>query len=174
MANDDVFKYLRRSDLFKNCSDQEILEIKPHVERIEIAAGGVVFTKGDLAEALYVIERGAIEIRIGEGKPRDVIARLEENAVLGEVGILTDQVRSAWAIGVVPSVLLKISRSTLERMLSENRLVAYKLMVQLAKILSVRLRQMDAAIVKLMHKENRPHEHEINQLRAKLQADWPF
>jgi hypothetical protein len=68
--------------------------------------------------------------------------------------------------------LLKMTRAALERLISDGKLVAYKLVYQIAKILSFRLRQMDQAIVKMMNRTNPPHE--INQLRAKLQADWPF
>ena len=168
----DIFAYLKRSELCKGCSDQEIMELKTNVELIEIPEGHTLFQEGDLADALYVICSGNIEIRVPHDAHVEVIAKLSENAVLGEVGILTDQIRSASAVAVTPVTLLKMTRAALERLLSDGKLVAYKLVYQIAKILSFRLRQMDQAIVKMMNRTSPAHE--INQLRAKLQADWPF
>jgi CRP-like cAMP-binding protein len=168
----DIFAYLKRSELCKGCSDQEIMELKTNVELIELPEGHTLFQKGDFADALYVICSGNIEIRVPHDAQVEVIAKLAENAILGEVGILTDQVRSASAIAVTPVTLLKMTRAALERLLSDGKLVAYKLVYQIAKILSFRLRQMDQAIAKMMNRTSPPHE--INQLRAKLQADWPF
>ncbi len=169
----DVFAFLKRSDLCKGFSDQEILELKQSFEFLEVSPGHILFEKGDLADALYIICKGDVEIRISENGHEEAIAKLSENAVLGEMGVLTDQVRCATAVAVHSVIVLKIMRSTLERLLSGGKLVAFKLVYQIAKILSVRLRQMDQAMVKLMNHREKP-SHEINQLRAKLQSDWPF
>lgn len=169
----DIFGFLKRSDLCKGFSDQEILELKQSFELLEIPSGNILFKKGDLADALYIICQGNVEIRIPENGHEEMIATLSENTILGEMGILTDQVRSATAVAVQSAIVLKMMRSTLERLLAEGKLIAFKLVYQIAKILSVRLRQMDQAMVKLMNHREKP-AHEINQLRVKLQSDWPF
>ncbi|MBI1870464.1 MAG: cyclic nucleotide-binding domain-containing protein [Chlamydiae bacterium] len=168
----DVFSFLKRSDLCRGFSDHEISELKGCAQLLEVSQGHVLFKKGDLADALYLIGQGAIEIRLPAGAHEETIARLGENAVLGEVGILTDQIRSATAVAVLKTTLLKMNRGALERFLSEGRLGAFKLMYQIAKILSFRLRQMDEAFANMLGQTQRPHE--LNQLRARLQADWPF
>ena len=168
----DIFAYLRKSDICKGCSDQEILDLHSYIEVLEMQGKEILFKKGDFADAFYIIAKGTVEIRLLHGSHEEVIAQLTENSVLGEVGILTDQMRSATAVVTQPSVLLKISRSIFERLLAEGKPVAYKLVYQIAKILSYRLRQMDEAMMKLTNHSG--PSHEINQLRAKLQADWPF
>ncbi|MBI1884408.1 MAG: cyclic nucleotide-binding domain-containing protein [Chlamydiae bacterium] len=168
----DVFTYLKRSDLCKGFSDPEILELKGYVEMMKVSQGHVLFKKGDWSDALYIICKGGVEICMVEEGREEKITQLEENAVLGEVGLLTDQVRSTTARALRDSTLLKITRAVFERLLAEGRLVAFKLVYQIAKILSFRLRQMDQAMVKMMNHSHPPHE--INQLRARLQEEWPF
>jgi CRP-like cAMP-binding protein len=169
---EDIFAFLKKSDLCKGCSDQEILDLKSYMEVLELGGKEILFKKGDFADAFYLIAKGAVEIRLSQASHEEVIATLGENTVLGEVGILTDQMRSATAAVTKPAVLLKLSRSTFEKLLSEGKPVAYKLVYQIAKILSYRLRQMDEAMMKLTNHSG--PSHEMNQLRAKLQADWPF
>lgn len=168
----DIFAYLKRSDLCKGWSDQEILELQASMELLNVGAGSILFRKGDLADALYIVCKGAIEIRIPKDDHEETLATLGQNAVLGEVGILTDQVRSATATAVVPTTLLKMSRGIFERLLAEGKFFAFKLVYQIAKILSFRLRQMDQAMVKIVGGVH--HSHEMEQLRAKLQSEWPF
>jgi len=169
---EDILACLKKSDLCKGCSDQEILDLKSYMEVLDLQGKEILFKKGDFADSFYLIAKGAVEIRLSHGNHEEVIATLMENSVLGEVGILTDQMRSATAVVTKPSILLKLSRNTFEKLLSEGKPVSYKLVYQIAKILSYRLRQMDEAMMKLT-KHSGP-SHEINQLRAKLQADWPF
>lgn len=174
--NLDIFAFLKRSDLCKGFSDQEILELKESFQLLEFSQGQILFRKGDLSDAFYIIGKGSVEIRIPDRGHEEVIATLTDNAILGEVGLLTDQVRSATAVTVRATSLLKMMRGTFERLLSEGKLVTFKFVYQIAKILSFRLRQMDQAMVKLMNDQRPGHEinHEMNQLRARLQVDWPF
>lgn len=169
MMSLDIFAYLKRSDLCKGFSDQELIELKSYMEILNLPKGHVLFSKGDLADALYIIAGGSVDVRIEKDY---TIASLSENAVLGEVGILTDCMRSATVVTTAAAIFLKINRGILERLLAEERLVAYKLVYQIAKILSFRLRRMDQAMISLKDDLKRPHE--LEQLRARLQADWPF
>ena len=167
----EIFSYLKRSNICRTLADSEIKEIESFFEKQEVPEGQVIFQKGDIADALYVIGKGVVEIRLLQGSSEEMILQLSDCDVLGEVGLLTDHIRQGTAVSLTPLTLLKLPRMTFEKLLSDNRWPIYKLVYQVAKILSWRLRKMDDAMGRLIEDKNKT---DLNQLRAKLQTEWPF
>lgn len=60
-------------------------------------AGEVIFKEGDPPGALYMIEKGVVEISKGEGDAQIALAERKENEVFGEMALVDHQPRSATA-----------------------------------------------------------------------------
>jgi CRP-like cAMP-binding protein len=59
-------------------------------------AGETIFRAGDPASELFVVQSGAVEIRIGDR----VIETVPENGIFGEMALIDDAPRSATAVAV--------------------------------------------------------------------------
>ena len=59
----------------------------------EFKAGDVIFRQGDDAKELFVIQRGSVEIRLGNR----VLETLSDYAIFGEMALIDPHPRSAMA-----------------------------------------------------------------------------
>ena len=78
------------------------------VQLIQLAAGEILFSKGDPGDALYVVAWGEIAV----WAPRE-IARLSEGEFFGEIALLADRPRTATVRATVDSKVLAIDRALL-------------------------------------------------------------
>ena len=60
---------------------------------VKVAAGGVVFNKGDVGECMYIVQSGTIDMMIGD----KVIETIGPNEALGFMSMIDDQPRSSTA-----------------------------------------------------------------------------
>ncbi len=75
--------------------------------------GEVIFLEGDQGDTAYVIEKGSIEIYIGEGADRSTIAVLRAGEIFGEMSILDGANRSASAVSIEETTLSTVSSDQL-------------------------------------------------------------
>ena len=70
------------------------LLLKLGAKEVTYKAGDTIFTVGDEADELYIIEQGEVDIRLGNR----LLATLDENAIFGEMALIDDKPRSATAV----------------------------------------------------------------------------
>lgn len=84
-----------------------------HIHARELAAGEVIFREGDPGDDAYILERGRIEISIGDDGARRVIAELGPGEIFGEMALIANAPRSATAATLEPCTLLVLRRNRL-------------------------------------------------------------
>jgi EAL domain-containing protein (putative c-di-GMP-specific phosphodiesterase class I) len=88
-------------------------------------AGAVIFHEGDLGDYAYIVERGRIEISIGSGDLKEVLAVLEPGELFGELAALDGFARSANAIALTECELILIDQDQIRhRVNSGDEIVA--------------------------------------------------
>src|SRR4029077_15526906 len=82
----------------------------------------LVFREGDPVDAFYNVQEGLVNVfRDEQGKPQQVLARLEEGGFFGEMGLLNDKARRfASARTAAPTVLLRMEKPDLIKILAGN------------------------------------------------------
>ena len=96
--------------LFSSLPTADLLTVIQRMALHEVVPQQVVVKEGDRGGSLYVIVDGAVAVTVGEGAATRQLARLEQGAFFGELGLLTDDPRSATVTAVEPTRLLEISR----------------------------------------------------------------
>ena len=114
------------------------LLLKSGAKEKTLKAGETVFTVGDEAEELYVVEQGKVEIRLGNR----LLATLGENAIFGEMALIDDMPRSATAVAATDVKLVPISEKQFLFLVSHTPFFALKVM----RVLAARLRTSNASI----------------------------
>ena len=99
-------------------------------------AGETVVREGDTAQTLYIVGRGALEVRRGER----VIASVPEGSVFGEQAFFDGEPRSASVVAVADVELLELGAEDLEKLAARDPQLARKVLFDLGRILSLRLR----------------------------------
>lgn len=101
----------------------EIEHILTHVNAklAEFERGQTIFAQGDVAENVYIILNGKIELLLprGDKQPRHSTTLYKGN-VFGEVGVITQQPRSGSAIALEDSSLLVIDGREFKQYLAEH------------------------------------------------------
>jgi CRP-like cAMP-binding protein len=135
--------------LFQGLDSAELERIAVICEAHTVEAQAPLFREGDPGDALWVLLEGSVEVlkRDGAGH-HQVLATLQAPTVLGEASLLLeDGPRSASALAVSDLSLLKVPGVAFRRLLEARDLAALKLTVVLARVLALRLVQMNERLI---------------------------
>lgn len=132
---------LRENVLFNTLTQKELLFLSSLVYERVYEPGEVVFRQNDRGLGMYVIARGAIQIKavtLDEGEVE--IARLEKGSFFGELSLIDqDNIRSATAMALERTVLIGFFKPDLVEILDRKPAMGVKIMHQLAAVLGKRL-----------------------------------
>ncbi len=124
---------------FHGFTDDEVERCLARSNVIECAAGDRVLKKGGVARTVFVLLDGTLEVRDDDR----VVAVLREGDVFGEMAFLLQQPRVADTYAATDGTrILGLSERTLRAMIADDPTVAAKLLMNLAKMLAVRLTRM--------------------------------
>ena len=146
--NREIFTKLRENvALFQNFNDGELLGFLKSTQREIFSDNEVVFKEGTRGDKMYIIINGIVRIGRPIGrKEEEVLARLENGQLFGEMGPIDQSPRSARATAEGETVLLSLR----EQVLRENNVgLAYKLYKNFAVMLAERLRATNERLTEL-------------------------
>ncbi len=140
----NMSEFLRTIPLFEKLDQAELKEVLRRTDPFYVEAGKTLFEQGDEASGMYVLERGEVEVRVRSDEGHDVVlAHLSNGAVIGEMALLSGGPRSATVVSVSQTQGFFLSRAEFEGLRKRGRSCAYKIVLQLARILDARLRQLE-------------------------------
>ncbi len=119
-----------------------------HTEVRRFKAGETVIRQGDSDRAFYVIVNGALEVLIPQGASGRLqgVATVREGAVTGEQAFLDGRPRSADLRALTDGEMLSLSLQSFEVLAAHHPDLAREILLDLARILSVKLRNANAFI----------------------------
>ncbi|HYH27473.1 MAG TPA: SulP family inorganic anion transporter, partial [Actinomycetota bacterium] len=114
--------------------------IAPYLQRLEVARGHELMAQGAVGNDLYFIEAGrvAAELVTPEGA-RTRIRGIHPGTVVGELGMYLGTRRTASVVAETDAVLHRLTREQLDRMQTEEPMLAAALHRALARLLAERL-----------------------------------
>lgn len=133
-------EFLRKTILFNDLSDEELLEVV-YIGRVKTyKAGTVIFEEGDPGDTFFLILNGCVRISKVRGDNEEALAVLEDKTFFGEMTLFDRQPRSAHAIAHEDTELFMISVDDLIELFERNKNIAYKFLWAFCLTLSTRLR----------------------------------
>jgi CRP-like cAMP-binding protein/anti-anti-sigma regulatory factor len=124
--------------------------LRQQLRRRELDADEVLFQEGEPGGRLYVLARGAVSIVISGPNGGDSrVVTFAPGSLFGEGAMLDGAKRSATAIAAEDAVVYSLSRSTLDSLAVSHPALANKLLLNLGRHLSGRLRQTTDALREL-------------------------
>lgn len=103
--------------------------LPPHLwnyfERMSLPEGSTLITQGDPPDDVYVLESGRLRVELVTPEGTQMrVGTVLPGVMVGEVGYYTATVRTADVIAEVPSVVLKLTRASIEQLETEEPEVA--------------------------------------------------
>lgn len=125
---DSVAERLKEFDFFAHLPDEVIHSLVDEVERVSLKADEVLFNKGDMGDALYVVETGRVKM-VGTDKDGQevVFNQVGAGAVIGEMALIDQQPRSAGVIALGEAEMLKLSQEAFMRVMEEQPLLGMEI-----------------------------------------------
>ncbi len=118
------------------------------IQRFE--AGDIAVTEGGLDTSLYIVLEGEAEVSIPKRKGWLNVAVLRPGSVFGELSFFDHMPRSARVSVITDCVFLRFSEHSFQRLLVHDSSLAMALVLDLGKILSLRLRHMNQLVQDLL------------------------
>jgi CRP-like cAMP-binding protein len=132
MSLDSDIALLKGIPLFGELPTEQLRLLAFSAVRLELAAGQVLFREGAKATSGYVVSSGGIQLSVGEGKKKRIVATCEIGSLVGELALFVETRRPATATATVASQVLEIERRVILRMLNEYPQIALNLRAILA------------------------------------------
>ena len=134
---------LRQVPMFRDVDPARLKLLAFTSERVQFAAGQRFFQQGDAADAAYVILDGRANVLLNTPGGDIQVAELGSNALVGEMGILSDTPRSATIMAAEPTTALRIDKRVFLELLAQFPQMSLAIMRELAK----RLERTNAQLV---------------------------
>ena len=109
-------------------------------ERLEVDKGQVIARQGEPAGSMHFILEGRVGIIVEMVDGRTIRVRsLGPHTTIGEMGLISRQMRSATIQAEVPSVLYELTAEAYERLKRENSALAQALLTYTVRVMAERL-----------------------------------
>lgn len=136
-------EFLRKIDIFRDLSHDEIGEIDRQTRMTTVRRGQVIYHQEDSAEGLFLLKRGRVRLsRLSVSGKKLELTVLEPGTFFGEMRMLGVTMRRASAEAVDDSLLCVMSEADVERLVLTKPLVGLRMI----QVLGHRLAEAEARL----------------------------
>jgi CRP-like cAMP-binding protein len=146
--------------LFKDLTPEKIRIILDIMRKVTFSANEIIMRDGDIGDTMYIILEGTVEVAKSlviddahneESAKNKVFTRLDgkQCAVFGEIALLEELKRTASVKAVTDCVMYEMKKDDFLKVAEEDYELGYRILLNLARIVSARLRRADEDTVKL-------------------------
>ena len=133
----EIGSICRQIPIFRGFNSDQTDNMLRVCEERTFQAGEYLFKEGDSSTELFILLSGHLQVLTSTGAE---LASIREMGVVGEMGVLTTQPRSAAAMAAQPSQMLSIRQADLLRLMDEDKGMGFKIYRNVTHILCDRLR----------------------------------
>jgi len=134
---------LSEIDFLVGVEEQSLDRLREVLIRREFAPGEVICREGDEGDRMWLLAKGSVSVRLtlSGGRESLRIASLARGTTIGEMSLIDSARRSASIIADEPVVCYELLQDGFSKMLAQYPTIAAKLLSNLARELSRRLRR---------------------------------
>jgi CRP/FNR family transcriptional regulator, cyclic AMP receptor protein len=130
--------YLLTMEIFRDLPPEQIAMIEHATVMRTIPKGHIIYSQQDRAEALFLLKWGRVSIyRLTPGGKRLELATIGPKAFFGEMPLLGESLRHAFAEAAEDSLLCVMSRADVERLIRDQPQIALRMIETLGKRLAL-------------------------------------
>lgn len=155
------YDIISEPEVFRNIPPDYIRSIIGIAKRVTFPAGHDIVKEGDIGDTMYIIMEGEVEVIKSlviadledeqDHEQNKVFTRLDakNHAVFGEIALLEAMKRTATIKAVTECSLYEIRKDDFLELAEKNFELGYRIALNLARIVSARLRKADEETIKL-------------------------
>lgn len=151
---------LKNIPIFKGVRPETLQRLGEIAISVKFNAGQTIIKEGDAGASMFVLVDGKVKITKNITlNPRDedaesiekalIVLSAENHPVFGEMSLLEEDVRTATVTALTDVELYKIKKDDFQKLAASDYESAYHVVLEIARIISSRLRKTDRDVVKL-------------------------
>ena len=145
---DELCRLIETAPMFSHLKHAEIRTLANFMRAYVAKKGTVIFREGDKGRFMCIVLSGRVDImKESPERERKKIAVVRPGKSMGEMSLLDELPYSASAVANEDSTLLMLTKLNFERLSEEHPLLYNTLLRQLARLMSLRLRQTTGVLV---------------------------
>jgi CRP-like cAMP-binding protein len=143
-------KFFKKLKLFNDLSDRAVYKLMDIMYTKTYPANEIIFNEGDVGKAVFILKSGEVVITKMDKKDKQerILSRFSTGDFFGEMALLEEMPRSATARTVQESEIVFIYKVRFDALLEHYPSGGAKVVHNLAKMLSARLRKTSEEYVK--------------------------
>jgi NTE family protein len=139
-----VGRRLSSVPLLRALDGPSLAALDAELKWVRVPGGQTLFRENDVADALYVVMSGCLGVSVSDGHGRDtLVSRIVAGETVGEMGILDGGFRSATVEALRDTELLRLDKSSCERLVEQYPRSMLSLMSLLVRRLRNTTRHLD-------------------------------
>jgi len=115
MARDEYLQYLVSVPLFSNCTKSQLREIGKVANQLDLPAGKVLATQGEVGLELFVVLEGTASVT----RDGHRVATVTAGHVVGELAVLSHRPRNATVVAETAMRVLVLTHAGLDQLLDD-------------------------------------------------------
>ncbi len=134
---------LKRSDIFGGLTDEQLGRVLDLAQPQVFGEGQVILEEDQRGTRCYFMTAGRVDIEIRPtfaGRGAQKIATVKSGEMFGELSLVDGFLRSASARAIEPTEVMAFDNAALERLMEEDPTIGYRIMRNIANVLSARIR----------------------------------
>ena len=138
---------LKSLEIFDGVPEENLIEMASKMDRVTLNTGEVLFKKGDIGNALYLIKSGWVKITTEDASGEELV--LNQSGIgeaIGDMSLIDNEPRSATVIALSPVEMLKLEREAFTEVISSQPLMAMHIMRELSHRLRFATTYIEEAI----------------------------
>lgn len=140
--NAEIIGLMQEIPMFSQMTSRQLNKIIKYTHLRRYAPDELVFKEKEPGLGMYIIKQGKVKVVGGHHSGREkVLADLVPGDFFGELALIDEIHRSATAIATTESEIIAFFRPDLLSLCEKDPILGNKLLIELAKIVSFRLRK---------------------------------
>jgi uncharacterized membrane protein len=120
---------LANVELFEHLEDDDRARLASVIDDVELKANATLFHAGEPGDALFIVRDGEVELFIKDTAGQKIVLSIaHEGEVFGELALLDEGARTATAVALSDSHLLKLDRDDLLLLFQKSPVSALRLL----------------------------------------------
>jgi CRP-like cAMP-binding protein len=142
---------LKNVVLFREFSQEELERMSHILKESLYPKGTLIWEEGSSEQGLHIIDYGKVKVtrKTQEGH-KQVLAVLKADKFFGELSILDGRAHSASMEALEDTKVFILAKSDMDRLLREAPLIAFKIVREMAIVISEILREMNSKFIKMV------------------------
>ena len=135
-------------DIVAGLDASEVALLQSLVQEVRYEAGATIVREGDPADSIFLLAAGlaSVRLKLGDGARTKRLSTIPPGVAFGELALFDGGTRSADVVADEPSVCYVLSITALDELAARNPGIRTKLLCNVGRELSARLRRADAEI----------------------------